>query len=132
MQDPDAAIELLHRLRQLGVRLAIDDFGTGYSSLLRLKRMNVHKLKIDQGFVSGLPDDREDAAITRSVIGLAHNLGAEGGRRGHRAGRTGALPSRAAVRLRPGLRPGAPCAAEAIDWQRELMPYGQHERQHCS
>ena len=75
MQDPDAALELLRRLRALGVQLAIDDFGTGYSSLQRLKRMNVHKLKIDQGFVRGLPDDREDAAITCAVIGLAHNLG---------------------------------------------------------
>jgi EAL domain-containing protein (putative c-di-GMP-specific phosphodiesterase class I) len=75
MQDPDAALELLQRLRALGVQLAIDDFGTGYSSLQRLKRMNVHKLKIDQGFVRGLPDDREDAAITRAVISLAHNLG---------------------------------------------------------
>ena len=74
MQDPEAAMGQLARLRALGVRLAIDDFGTGHSSLLRLKRMNVHKLKIDQGFVRGLPDSREDAAITRSVISLAHNL----------------------------------------------------------
>lgn len=75
MQDPEAAMEQLARLRALGVHLAIDDFGTGHSSLLRLKRMHVQKLKIDQGFVKGLPDSREDAAITRSVIGLAHNLG---------------------------------------------------------
>lgn len=75
MQDPEAAMEQLSRLRALGVHLAIDDFGTGHSSLLRLKRMHVQKLKIDQGFVKGLPDSREDAAITRSVIGLAHNLG---------------------------------------------------------
>jgi diguanylate cyclase (GGDEF)-like protein/PAS domain S-box-containing protein len=75
MQDPEVAMEQLARLRALGVHLAIDDFGTGHSSLLRLKRMQVQKLKIDQGFVRGLPDSREDAAITRSVIGLAHNLG---------------------------------------------------------
>ena len=74
MLDPDTAMDQLARLRALGVRLAIDDFGTGHSSLLRLKRMNVHKLKIDQGFVKGLPGSREDAAITRSVIALAHNL----------------------------------------------------------
>ncbi|PAU66467.1 GGDEF domain-containing protein [Pseudomonas sp. PIC25] len=75
MDNPDAALELLERLHRLGVRLSIDDFGTGYSSLQRLKRLPVHKLKIDQGFVAGLPDDSEDAAITRAVIGLAHNLG---------------------------------------------------------
>jgi EAL domain-containing protein (putative c-di-GMP-specific phosphodiesterase class I) len=132
MQDPDAAIELLHRLRQLGVRLAIDDFGTGYSSLLRLKRMNVHKLKIDQGFVSGLPDDREDAAITRSVIGLAHNLGLKVVAEGiEQAGQARFLLEQHCD-YGQGFGLARPCAAEAIDWQRELMPYGQHERQHCS
>lgn len=75
MKDPEAALEQLQRLRELGIRLAIDDFGTGHSSLLRLKRIPVHKLKIDQGFVAGLPADSEDAAITRSVILLAHSLG---------------------------------------------------------
>lgn len=75
MRDPEVALEQLQRLRELGIRLAIDDFGTGHSSLLRLKRMPVHKLKIDQGFVAGLPADSEDAAITRSVIMLAHSLG---------------------------------------------------------
>lgn len=132
MQDPDAAIELLHRLRQLGVRLAIDNFGTGYSSLLRLKRMNVHKLKIDQGFVSGLPDDREDAAITRSVIGLAHNLGLKVVAEGiEQAGQARFLLEQHCD-YGQGFGLARPCAAEAIDWQRELMPYGQHERQHCS
>ena len=74
MDDPDAALLLLGRLRDLGIRLAIDDFGTGYSSLARLKRLPVHKLKLDQSFVRGLPHDNDDAAITRAVIALGHSL----------------------------------------------------------
>ncbi|MBU0901418.1 MAG: EAL domain-containing protein [Gammaproteobacteria bacterium] len=75
MDNPDAALALLQRLRALGIRLAIDDFGTGYSSLARLKRLPVHKLKIDQSFISGLPHDPSDVAITRTVIALGHSLG---------------------------------------------------------
>jgi diguanylate cyclase (GGDEF)-like protein/PAS domain S-box-containing protein len=74
MENPDAALALLGRLRELGLRLAIDDFGTGYSSLARLKRMPVHKLKLDQSFVRGLPLDKDDVAITRAVIALGHSL----------------------------------------------------------
>lgn len=74
MDDPDQAQALLERLRSLGVRLAIDDFGTGYSSLARLKRLPVHKLKLDQSFVAGLPHDKDDLVITHAVIALAHNM----------------------------------------------------------
>jgi len=75
MEDPEVALEQMHRLRELGVQLAIDDFGTGYSSLLRLKRLPVQKLKIDQGFVAGLPWDEDDAAIVQVIIALAHTMG---------------------------------------------------------
>ncbi len=75
MEDPESALEQMHRLRELGLRLSIDDFGTGYSSLLRLKRLPVQKLKIDQGFVAGLPQDEDDAAIVRVIIALGRSMG---------------------------------------------------------
>ncbi|WP_203792305.1 putative bifunctional diguanylate cyclase/phosphodiesterase [Aquipseudomonas alcaligenes] len=75
MDNPERAQELLGHLQGLGVRLAIDDFGTGYSSLARLKRLPVNKLKLDQSFVRGLPQDSEDAAIARAVVSLGQSLG---------------------------------------------------------
>ena len=74
MAEPTRSIEILHHLRSLGVRIALDDFGTGYSSLAYLKRFPASSVKIDGSFIEGLPDDRGDAAITRTVIGMAHSL----------------------------------------------------------
>ncbi|WP_195792564.1 putative bifunctional diguanylate cyclase/phosphodiesterase [Pseudomonas aeruginosa] len=75
MEDFEQSLNLLCRLRILGVNLAIDDFGTGYSSLMRLKRLPAHKLKIDQGFVAGLPGAVDDAAIARAIVALAQSMG---------------------------------------------------------
>jgi diguanylate cyclase (GGDEF)-like protein/PAS domain S-box-containing protein len=74
MTNPEAAVAILSRIKALGMRLSVDDFGTGYSSLAYLKRFPLDALKIDRTFVRDLPDDPDDAAITKAVIRLAHSL----------------------------------------------------------
>ncbi len=75
MADPVQALEIVRRLSRMGVHIAIDDFGTGYSSLAYLKRLPVDELKVDRAFVRHIASDSHDAAIVRSTIGLAHDLG---------------------------------------------------------
>ena len=75
MQDSEANIEILHKLRDLGVHIALDDFGTGYSSLNYLRSFPFSRIKIDRCFISEI-DTREDCqAIVRSVVALANSLG---------------------------------------------------------
>jgi len=74
MTNPEQAIKVLNKIYSMGINLSVDDFGTGYSSLSYLKKLPINKLKIDQSFVRGLPDDEEDSAIARSIIALAQSL----------------------------------------------------------
>ncbi len=74
MQDVEAAQITVERLSELGVSLAIDDFGTGYSSLNYLKRFPINTVKVDRSFVTDLPSNADDMAITRAVIAMAHQL----------------------------------------------------------
>ena len=74
MHDAEQSIEILRELSALGVRISVDDFGTGYSSLSYLRRLPLDKLKIDRTFIRELATSRDDAAIVRAIVSLAHNL----------------------------------------------------------
>jgi EAL domain-containing protein (putative c-di-GMP-specific phosphodiesterase class I) len=75
MQNVPRAVRVLDALRNRGIRLAIDDFGTGYSSMSLMKQFPIDTIKIDRSFVRDLPDDSEDKAIARAIIGMGKALG---------------------------------------------------------
>lgn len=75
LNDSEANMALLHRMRSLGIRVALDDFGTGYSSLNYLRTFPFDKIKIDRSFVNDLESREDSRAIVSAVIGLAHSLG---------------------------------------------------------
>jgi len=74
MANAEQSVRILGELKSIGVRVAIDDFGTGYSSLAYLKRLPIDTLKIDQEFVGDVTIDPDDAAITSTIITMAHSL----------------------------------------------------------
>ena len=95
LENTEAALLTLRRLKALGVRIAIDDFGTGYSSLSYLRRFPVDLVKIDRSFIEQLGVDNQASTIVSAIIGLAHALGlkvvAEGVETPHQLGEITAL-----------------------------------------
>jgi diguanylate cyclase (GGDEF)-like protein/PAS domain S-box-containing protein len=73
--DPEAALDVLQRLKTLGIGICLDDFGIGYSCLSRLQQMPIDTLKIDREFISHITETGENTEITTSIIELAHRLG---------------------------------------------------------
>jgi diguanylate cyclase (GGDEF)-like protein len=71
IRDDEAALDILHQLRDIGVRIALDDFGTGYSSLSYLQRFPFDKIKIDRSFVNDVADPDGSSSIVQAVVGLA-------------------------------------------------------------
>jgi diguanylate cyclase (GGDEF)-like protein len=77
MEDVDGAIAKAQDLRAMGVLLSIDDFGTGYSSMSYLKRFPINEIKIDRSFISDIPANADDAAITTAIVAMARGLAVE-------------------------------------------------------
>ncbi|MFS0574429.1 bifunctional diguanylate cyclase/phosphodiesterase [Sporosarcina sp. 179-K 3D1 HS] len=75
LTDMDETITTLQELKKIGVTIAVDDFGTGYSSLSYLKQYPIDIIKIDRSFIKDIETDVKNAAIARTIINLAHNLG---------------------------------------------------------
>ncbi len=75
MTNPTKMMDVLVRIKSIGVRLAIDDFGTGYSSLAQLKHFPIDTLKIDRSFIRNVPENAEDKAITHAIIAMGETLG---------------------------------------------------------
>jgi diguanylate cyclase (GGDEF)-like protein len=74
MAQGGCAVEVLHKLKSIGVQIAIDDFGTGYSSLAYLKRFPIDTLKVDRSFIRDIPMDSGDMKIMRAIIAMARGL----------------------------------------------------------
>ena len=73
-KDPTRTIEVLERLRELGLRIAIDDFGTGYASLSHLQRLPVDILKVDKSFVAALSEGGKSRALLQAILGVGQAL----------------------------------------------------------
>jgi EAL domain-containing protein (putative c-di-GMP-specific phosphodiesterase class I) len=70
----EQAIELINRLKAMGIKVALDDFGTGFSSLSYLRDLPIHKVKLDLAFIKDITTDRSNAAIVQGIITMAHHL----------------------------------------------------------
>jgi len=126
---------ILHKLKEMNIKIAIDDFGTGYSSLSRLKEMPIDCLKIDRSFVNGIHGGTRDQAIISAIIAMAEGMGlkviAEGV---ETTGQFDFLREKQCQEVQGYLlsRPLSTQQAEAFLWQSFKLPSGSLPQQHTS
>jgi diguanylate cyclase (GGDEF)-like protein/PAS domain S-box-containing protein len=77
IDDITGAINVLEKIKKIGINISLDDFGTGYSSLSYLKKLPINKLKIDKSFIDDIPFDENDKIITKTIINLANDMNIE-------------------------------------------------------
>lgn len=77
IEDFEAGLESIARLRKHGIKVSLDDFGTGYSALAHLQRLNVDYVKLDRSFIIGIEQDQRQLALTKAVVNLIHSIGIE-------------------------------------------------------
>ncbi len=75
MENAQENLDMLHQIKEMGIKLSVDDFGTGYSSLSYLKQLPLDELKIDRSFIAGIRSETDDAPIVTAIIAMAHSLG---------------------------------------------------------
>lgn len=75
MDNPDKTLSIMHKLKDLGIRLSIDNFGTGYSNMQYLKRFPVERLKLDGSCTREIATNPDSFAVTNAVVSAAHQLG---------------------------------------------------------
>ncbi|SEO76445.1 EAL domain, c-di-GMP-specific phosphodiesterase class I (or its enzymatically inactive variant) [Methylobacterium sp. ap11] len=122
LQDDDATLAILHRLRALGVSTAMDDFGTGYSSLSYLRRFPFDKIKIDQSFVRNLGHETGSSEIVRAAVGLGKTFGMIVLAEGVETEEQAAILREAGCDELQGYLFGRPCPVDEV---RDLAPMGR-------
>jgi EAL domain-containing protein (putative c-di-GMP-specific phosphodiesterase class I) len=117
VQDAGRVVDILSRLSLKGFQLMIDDFGTGYSSLQVIRHMPFSVIKLDKVFIQDLPNSRDDLAIVKSVIELAHNLRLETVAEGVETAEEAACLSALGITAMQGFHFSRPLPLDAaIDW----------------
>jgi diguanylate cyclase (GGDEF)-like protein len=114
MSATDEVVQLLDRIKQLGVYIAIDDFGTEHSSLSRLRDMPAEVLKIDRSFIDGLSSEPGDTAIVSSILSLACAMGKHAIAEGVEKREQAAMLLRMGCEVAQGYFFSRPVAAEQI------------------
>ncbi len=75
IEDFEAGVNTIARLRERGIKVGLDDFGTGYSALAHLQRLKVDCVKLDRTFIKDIESDERQLALTRAIVSLIHSLG---------------------------------------------------------